>query len=45
MKTQFNIVIKIIETDNEIVIVKPEVACWVENRGICIEVSAPDIQS
>jgi hypothetical protein len=27
IKTQFNITVKIIETDNEIVTVKPEVAC------------------
>jgi hypothetical protein len=45
IKTQFNIVVKIIETDNEIVTVKPEVACWAENRGICIKASAPDTQS
>jgi hypothetical protein len=45
MKTQFNIVVKIIETDNEIVTVKPEVARWAENRGIRIEASAPDTQS
>jgi hypothetical protein len=44
MKTQFNIVVKTIETDNEIVTVKPEVACWAENRGIRIEASAPDTQ-
>jgi hypothetical protein len=44
MKTQFNIVVKTIETDNEIVIVKPEVACWAENRGIRIEASASDTQ-
>jgi hypothetical protein len=45
MKTQFNIVVKTIETDNKIVTVKLEVACWVENRGIRIEASAPDTQS
>jgi hypothetical protein len=45
IKTQFNIVVKIIKTDNKIVTVKLEVAYWAENRGICIKASAPNTQS
>jgi len=43
--TQFNISVKVIEADNEIVTVKPEVKRWCTSKGIKVEPSAPDTQS
>jgi hypothetical protein len=45
MKKQFNITVKVIETDNEIVTVKQEVARWCASLSIKIEPSAPDTQA
>ena len=45
LQNQFNITPKVIETDNEIVTVKPEVERWLRGQGICIEPSAPDTQA
>jgi hypothetical protein len=45
MKKQFNITVKVIETDNEIVTVKQEVEKWCTSLSIRIEPSAPDTQA
>lgn len=45
LKKQFNITVKVIETDNEIVTVKQEVERWCTSLSIRIEPSAPDTQS
>ena len=45
MKKQFNITVKVIETDNEIVTVKQEVKRWCTSLSIRIEPSAPDTQA
>jgi hypothetical protein len=45
MKKQFNITVKVIETDNEIVTVKQEVERWCTSLSIRIEPSAPDTQA
>jgi hypothetical protein len=45
LKTQFNITVKVIETDNEITTVKAEVSRWCASLGIKIEPSAPDTQA
>ena len=45
LKVQFNLTIKVIESDNEIFSVKPEVKRWCINKGIAIEPSAPDTQA
>ncbi|KAF7568798.1 TT-ORF1 domain containing protein [Pyrenophora tritici-repentis] len=45
MMNQFGITVKVIETDNEIFSVKPEVARWCRTRGIVLEPSAPDTQA
>lgn len=44
MKNHFNIAIKVIESDNEITTVKPEVERWLASQGITVEPSAPDTQ-
>ena len=45
LKTQYNVTVKVIETDNEIVTVKPQVERWLASRGIIVEPSAPDTQA
>jgi len=45
MKKQFNITVKVIEADNEIVTVKQEVERWCTSMSIRIEPSAPDTQA
>lgn len=45
LKTQFNIDVKVVEADNEIVTVKREVFRWLESKGIVVEPSAPDTQA
>ncbi|KAI1509006.1 GAG-pre-integrase domain containing protein [Pyrenophora tritici-repentis] len=45
MKKQFNITVKVIETDNEIVTVKQEVEKWCTSLSIRLEPSAPDTQA
>jgi hypothetical protein len=45
MKKQFNITVKVIETDNEIVTVKQEVERWCTSQSIKLEPSAPDTQA
>jgi hypothetical protein len=45
MRNQFNITVKVIETDNEIVTVKQEVERWCTSVSIRIEPSAPDTQA
>ena len=45
LKVQFNLTVKVIESDNEIFSVKPEVKRWCTNKGIAIEPSAPDTQA
>jgi hypothetical protein len=45
LKYQYKIDVKVIETDNEIVTVKPEVAQYLQERYIRIEPSAPDTQA
>lgn len=44
LKSRYQINPKIIETDNEIVTVKPQVAQWIENQGITLEPSTPYTQ-
>ncbi|KAI1676002.1 rve multi-domain protein [Pyrenophora tritici-repentis] len=45
LKNQYNITPKVVETDNEIATVKPEVMRWLQARGIIVEPSAPDTQA
>jgi hypothetical protein len=45
LETQYNITVKVIETDNEIVTVKPKVERWLASKGIIVEPSAPDTQA
>ncbi|EFQ90140.1 hypothetical protein PTT_13345 [Pyrenophora teres f. teres 0-1] len=45
MKRQYNITVKVIEIDNEIVTVKQEVEKWCANLLIQLEPSAPDTQA
>jgi hypothetical protein len=45
LKKQFNITVKVIESDNEIVTVKTEVSRWCTSQGIKLEPSAPDTQA
>ncbi|KAI8930550.1 hypothetical protein NX059_012545 [Plenodomus lindquistii] len=45
LKNHFNITVKIIEADNEITTVKPEVQRYLSSQGIIIEPSAPDTQA
>ncbi|KAI1507159.1 GAG-pre-integrase domain containing protein [Pyrenophora tritici-repentis] len=45
MKKQFNITVKVIETDNEIITVKQEVEKWCTSLSIRLEPSAPDTQA
>jgi hypothetical protein len=45
LKKQFNISVKVIETDNEIATVKAEVGRWCATLGIKLEPSAPDTQA
>jgi transposase InsO family protein len=45
LKTQFNITVKVIETDNKITTVKAEVSRWCASLGIKIEPSALDTQA
>lgn len=45
MKVQYNVTVKIIESDNEIFSVKADVAKWCSAQGIKIEPSAPDTQA
>jgi hypothetical protein len=45
MKKQFNITVKVIETDNEMVTVKQEVERWCASLSIRLEPSAPDTQA
>jgi hypothetical protein len=45
MKKQFNITIKVIETDNKIITVKQEVKKWCTSLSIRIEPSAPNTQA
>ena len=44
-KVQFNITVKVIESDNEIFTVKADVERWCTSKGIKIEPSAPDTQA
>jgi transposase InsO family protein len=45
LQTQYNITPKVVETDNEIATVKPEVMRWLQAQGIAAEPSAPDTQA
>ena len=45
LKVQFNVTVKIIESDNEIFSVKADVEKWCLAKGIKIEPSAPDTQA
>ena len=45
LKSQFNITVKVIETDNEIVTVKQQVEKWCTAQNIRLEPSAPDTQA
>jgi len=45
LKNHFNIKVKIIEADNEITTVKPQVERWLNSQGIIVEPSAPDTQA
>lgn len=45
MMNQFGVTVNVIETDNEIFSVKPEVARWCRTRDIVLEPSAPDTQA
>lgn len=45
LQNQYNITPKVIETDNEITTVKPDVERWIRGKGIAVEPSAPDTQA
>jgi hypothetical protein len=45
LERNFNIKVKIIEADNEITTVKPQVQRWLNTQGIIVESSAPDTQA
>jgi hypothetical protein len=45
LKVQFNVTVKIIESDNKIFSVKADVEQWCQTQGIKIEPSAPDTQA
>jgi len=45
LKNHFNITVKVIESDNEITTVKPQVQHWLATKGIIVEPSAPDTQA
>lgn len=45
LSKQFNTTVKVIESDNEITTVKPEVSRWCASLGIKLEPSAPDTQA
>jgi hypothetical protein len=45
LKNHYNITVKVIETDNEITTVKPQVERWLASQGITVEPSAPDTQA
>ena len=45
LKVQFNVTVKIIESDNKIFSVKADVEKWCSAKGIKIEPSAPDTQA
>jgi len=45
LKNQFGITPKVIEADNEITTVKPDVKRWLQTQGIVVEPSAPDTQA
>jgi hypothetical protein len=45
LKNHFNITVKVIEADNEITTVKPEVQRWLASNAIIVEPSAPDTQA
>ena len=45
LKNHYNITVKVIEADNEIATVKPEVRRWLASQGVTIEPSAPDTQA
>jgi hypothetical protein len=45
LKNHFNITVKVIESDNEITTVKPQVERWLNTKGIIVEPSAPDTQA
>jgi hypothetical protein len=45
LKNHYNITIKVIESDNEITTVKPQVERWLASQGITVEPSAPDTQA
>ncbi|KAF7564176.1 uncharacterized protein PtrM4_154110 [Pyrenophora tritici-repentis] len=45
LQNQYNITPKVIETDNEITTVKPDVERWIRGQGIAVEPSAPDTQA
>jgi hypothetical protein len=45
LKNHFNVTVKVIESDNEITTVKPQVERWLETKGIIVEPSAPDTQA
>ena len=45
LKSHYNITVKVIEADNEISTVKPQVERWLASKGITVEPSAPDTQA
>jgi hypothetical protein len=45
LKNHYNITVKVIEADNEITTVKPQVERWLASKGITVEPSAPDTQA
>ncbi|HEY9845481.1 MAG TPA: hypothetical protein V6D03_04725, partial [Candidatus Caenarcaniphilales bacterium] len=45
LKNHYNITVKVIEADNEITTVKPQVERWLASQGIIVEPSAPDTQA
>jgi hypothetical protein len=45
LKNHFNVTVKVVEADNEITTVKPEVQRWLASQGIIVEPSAPDTQA
>jgi hypothetical protein len=45
LRNHFNITVKVIEADNEITTVKPQVQRWLNSKGVIVEPSAPDTQA
>jgi hypothetical protein len=45
LKNHFNVTVKVVEADNKITTVKPEVERWLASQGVIVEPSATDTQA